>query len=83
MIVHMAVVAIAGLLTIFQAAALGLAALLVGTFLVFALLFGNRPLLPALGVLYTGLPAVALIWLHADVPYGVPVRESMRVRGRS
>lgn len=71
MIVHMVTVGIAGVLTIFQAAALGLATLLVGMFVVFALLFANRPLLSALGVLYTGLPAVALIWLHADVPYGV------------
>lgn len=71
MVVHMVTVAIAGVLTIFHAAALGLAVLLVGTFLVFALLFTTKPMLSALGVLYTGLPAVALIWLHADVPYGV------------
>ncbi len=71
MVVHVTAVALAGVLTIFHAAALGLAALLVGTFLVFALLFGQRPMLSALGVLYTGLPAVALIWIHADAPLGI------------
>jgi phosphatidate cytidylyltransferase len=43
----------------------------VGTFLVFALMFGNRPLISALGVLYTGLPAIALIWIREDVPWGL------------
>ncbi len=71
MIVHVAAVALAGILTMMQAAALGLAVLLVGTFLVVALLFGNRPTLSALGVLYTGLPAVALIWIYADAPLGI------------
>src|SRR5436189_87513 len=63
--------AFGAVVTIFQAAALGLASLLIGTLLVMALLFGNRPTLSALGVLYTGLPAVALIWMHADAPLGI------------
>lgn len=71
MVVHVAAVALAGVLTIMQAAALGLAVLIVGTFLIIALMFGSRPMLSALGVLYTGLPAVALIWIHADAPLGV------------
>lgn len=71
MIVHVLCAGLAVVLTTFQAAALGLAVLLVGTFLVFALLFGDRPLMSALGVLYTGLPAVAMIWLREDVPWGL------------
>lgn len=70
-VVHMLCAGLAAVLATFQAAALGLAVLLVGTFLVFALMFGNRPLMSALGVLYTGLPAVALIWLREDVPWGL------------
>ncbi len=71
MIVHVLSAGLAAVLTTFQAAALGLAVLLVGTFLVFALMFGNRALISALGVLYTGLPAVALIWFREDVPWGL------------
>lgn len=70
-VVHMACVALGAILATMQTAALGLAVLLVGTFLVLALMFGNRPLMSALGVLYTGLPAVALIWFRADVPWGL------------
>jgi phosphatidate cytidylyltransferase len=70
-IVHVLCAGLAALLTTFQAAALGLAVLLVGTFLVFALMFGNRPLMSAFGVLYTGLPAIALIWIREDVPWGL------------
>lgn len=51
-------------------AALGVAVLLIGTIIVLALEFGSRPILSAFGVLYAGLPAVALIWLRADAPMG-------------
>lgn len=51
-------------------AALGVAVLLIGTIIVLALEFGSRPVLSAFGVLYAGLPAVALIWLRADEPTG-------------
>lgn len=71
MVVHVIATGFAAILTTFQAAALGLAVLLVGFFLVFALLFDNRPLMSALGVFYTGLPAIALIWIREDVPYGL------------
>jgi phosphatidate cytidylyltransferase len=52
-------------------AALGLSALAVGTILTGLLCFFSRPLLSAEGVLYAGLPAVALIWLREDPSYGL------------
>ncbi|MGE0024632.1 MAG: phosphatidate cytidylyltransferase [Hyphomicrobium sp.] len=51
-------------------AALGLAVLIIGTIIVLALEFGGRPILSAAGVLYAGLPAVALVWLRSDEPTG-------------
>jgi phosphatidate cytidylyltransferase len=70
LIVHglSAVAAVA--LAAFGFAALGVAALVIGTIIVLALEFGARPILSATGVLYAGLPAVALIWLRSDEPAG-------------
>lgn len=50
--------------------ALGVAVVIIGTIIVLALEFGARPLLSAVGVLYAGLPAIALIWLRSDAPLG-------------
>jgi phosphatidate cytidylyltransferase len=50
--------------------ALGVAVAIIGTIIVLALEFGARPLLSAVGVLYAGLPAIALIWLRSDAPLG-------------
>ncbi len=52
-------------------AALGLVVVVVGAILVGLLTFGRRPLLSAAGVLYIGLPAVAVLWLREDVPHGL------------
>ncbi len=52
-------------------AALGLAAVLAGAILTGLLCFGRHPLLSAEGVLYAGLPVVALIWLRDDPAYGL------------
>lgn len=57
-------------LAAFGLAALGVAVLLIGTLIVLALEFGSRPGLSAMGVLYAGLPAVALIWLRSNEPMG-------------
>lgn len=57
-------------LAAFGFAALGVAILLIGTIIVLALEFGARPVLSAAGVLYAGLPAVALIWLRSSEPMG-------------
>lgn len=51
-------------------AALGLAAVLAGAMIVLALEFGKSALLSSAGVFYTGLPAVSLIWLRGDEPWG-------------
>ena len=70
-IVHGAAVVLAAGLAMYGLAAMALAALLVGAMLLLVLMFGNRPLLSAMGVLYTGLPAVALIWIREDAPNGL------------
>ncbi len=59
---------------VFGAMGKGGAALLalgVGAVLVGVLTVGLRPALSATGVLYAGLPALALLWLRADMPYGL------------
>jgi phosphatidate cytidylyltransferase len=58
--------AVAGLLATFLYPGLGLLALLIGTILAALLSLGRNSFLAALGVLYAGFPAVALIWLRSD-----------------
>ncbi|WP_072392750.1 phosphatidate cytidylyltransferase [Hyphomicrobium sp. CS1GBMeth3] len=70
LIVHGLAVAAAVGFSAFGMAALGVAALIIGTIIVLALEFGHRPILSAAGVLYAGLPAVALIWLRGSEPFG-------------
>jgi phosphatidate cytidylyltransferase len=66
-VVHVVTVLVAALLTGWGMAALGVAALAVGAIAVAALLFGTgQAQLSGLGVLYTGLPVVALGWLRED-----------------
>lgn len=72
LLVHLVAVVVAAVLATMGLAALGLMALCIGTILVFALSFGSQPLLSALGVLYTGLAVVALIWIRGDIPLGLP-----------
>lgn len=70
-VVHAVAAAIAVALTAFGYAALGVAALTIGTIIAVPLQFNERGLLSAAGVLYTGLPAVALLWLRGDAaPWG-------------
>jgi phosphatidate cytidylyltransferase len=68
--VHGLAAAAAVVLAAFGFAALGAAVLVTGVIIVLALEFGRRPILSATGVLYTGLPAVALIWLRSNEPNG-------------
>jgi phosphatidate cytidylyltransferase len=71
LIVHATVVAAAATLAGFGYAALALIALIAGTLVVVALRFGEKARLSAVGVLYTGMPAVALIELRTGgEPYG-------------
>jgi phosphatidate cytidylyltransferase len=68
--VHAIAVAAAVALAALGFAALGVAVLVIGTIIVLALEFGAHPIVSAGGVLYAGLPAVALLWLRADEPHG-------------
>jgi phosphatidate cytidylyltransferase len=70
LLVHGVAVAAAAVLTAFGYAALGLSVLVIGTIIVVSLQFGERPIFSAAGVLYCGLPAVALLWLRGDEPMG-------------
>lgn len=51
-------------------AALGLAALVIAAITLIPLYVGRGARLSALGVFYVGLPAVALLWLRSDEPFG-------------
>lgn len=51
-------------------AALAVAVLVIATIIVLALEFGAHPVVSAAGVLYAGLPAVALLWIRANEPAG-------------
>jgi phosphatidate cytidylyltransferase len=70
LLVHASAVAVAVVLAAKGSAALALAAVAIGTGLVWILCFGLNERLGALGVLYVGVPAVALVWLRQDEPYG-------------
>jgi phosphatidate cytidylyltransferase len=70
LVVHAVAVAAAVALAGFGFVALGVAVLLIGTIIVLALEFGAHPLLSAAGVMYSGLPAVSLLWLRSDEPGG-------------
>jgi phosphatidate cytidylyltransferase len=62
---------VAVVLTALGFALLGLLALLIGSILATLLSLGRNSGLSALGVLYAGLPAVALIWLRSDAALGL------------
>jgi len=70
LVVHGLAVTSAIVLASFGFAALGVAVLVIGTIIVMALEFGAHPLLSSAGVLYSGLPAVALLWLRSNEPLG-------------
>lgn len=69
-VVHAIAIVIAVGLAAFGYAALGLAVLAIATIIAVPLQFGSYGLLSAAGVLYTGVPAVALLWLRGDEPHG-------------
>jgi phosphatidate cytidylyltransferase len=68
--VHGLCVAVAVVLAAAGFVALGVAVLLIGTIIVLALEFGAHPVVSAAGVMYAGLPAVALLWLRSSEPLG-------------
>ncbi|HEY8246776.1 MAG TPA: phosphatidate cytidylyltransferase [Hyphomicrobium sp.] len=51
-------------------AALAVAALAIAAIILIPLYMGRGARLSALGVLYVGLPAIALLWLRGDEPFG-------------
>ena len=68
--VHAGAVAIAIVLTALGFAALGLVVIVIGAILVLLLQFSRQGRLSALGVPYVGVPAVSLLWLRSDEPFG-------------
>lgn len=68
--IHAAAASGAIVLAAIGCAALGLAVLATAAIVIVPLVFGRGARLSALGVLYVGLPAVALLWLRRDEPYG-------------
>ncbi len=71
-VLHIASVGAAALLSGLGMAGLGVAAVAIGAIAVSALLFGGgQAKLSSLGVLYTGLPVVALVWLRSDASLGL------------
>ncbi len=69
--IHAVTVVLACVLTSSGFAALGIAAIAAGAILTGLMAFQRHPLLSAEGVLYAGLPGVALIWLRDDQPLGL------------
>ncbi len=51
-------------------AALGAAVLVTAAIILVPLVFGRGARLSALGVFYVGLPAISLLWLRSNEPYG-------------
>lgn len=68
--VHAVAVAVAALLAACGMAALGLAALAIGAIVVIPLAYGSSVRMSALGVLYSGLPAVSLLWIRNAPAFG-------------
>jgi phosphatidate cytidylyltransferase len=71
--VHAAAVLGSGVLAAAGLAAIGVSVLIIGAILILVTRFGAHARLSALGVIYVGVPAVALIWLRSDEPYGAQV----------
>ena len=67
---HAAAVTAAVVLAAAGYAALAVAVLATAAITLVPLYFGRGARLSALGVFYVGLPAVALLWLRSDEPYG-------------
>lgn len=70
LLVSLGSLVLATILTALGFAAFGLIAVIAGAIAVVPLSFGARPYLTALGVLYSGVPAVSLLWLHGSAEHG-------------
>ncbi len=69
-LVHATAVAFACLVVAAGQPLVALLALLIAGVTAGVMAFSKHPLLSCCGVFYAGLPAVALIWLRSDEPYG-------------
>ncbi len=70
-VLHAIAVIVAVVLTLMGLPALGIIAVVVGAILAALLGFESLGRISALGVLYAGLPAIALIWIRATPSYGI------------
>jgi phosphatidate cytidylyltransferase len=68
---HAGTVVVAAGLAVYGQVALAILAAVIGAIVVAAMQFAKRAVLSAFGVLYVAIPAVALIWLRRDEPYGI------------
>jgi phosphatidate cytidylyltransferase len=69
-LIHAIAVAAAIGLSVGGYAALAAAVLVTAAIILIPLAFGHGARLSALGVFYVGLPAISLLWLRANEPYG-------------
>jgi|SRR5690606_24436396 phosphatidate cytidylyltransferase len=69
-IVHGGAVTAASLLAALGLAALGLLVVMIGAVLVLLIQYSARGRLSALGVPYVGVPAISLLWIRWDEPFG-------------
>ena len=69
-VLHAGAVFVAVVLSLAGLPALGIVAVIVGAILAALLGFERLGRISGLGVLYAGLPAIALIWIRASVPFG-------------
>ncbi len=69
-VLHAVTVIGAGVLAASGLAALGVLVLVIGAILAVITRFGSRARMSALGIVYVGIPVVALLWLRSDEPYG-------------
>jgi phosphatidate cytidylyltransferase len=70
-VVHIAAAAVAAVLAAAGYVGLGLLTLPIGAILATLLSLGRNSMFAGLGVLYAGLPAIALIWLRSDTRLGI------------
>lgn len=71
LLVQISAIVLAALLLLVVGPATGLIVLAAAAAVVLALNYGSIGIMSAAGVLYVGLPALALIWLRQDPQYGV------------
>jgi phosphatidate cytidylyltransferase len=72
LLVHAVAVVAACVAAVQGVAALGMVILMIGAVIVLLVQAGHHGRLSCAGVLYVGFPAVSLLWMRTDEPYGFP-----------